>query len=109
MASLVAFGDRLVYKRIGLFVENPACEGRGFSFFDGDDDVAVKRPSMLAIVLTGFCRMVGVAVIETKHQFSFVAGFLFDAGQLERVELKAMIALGRVERIGQGTKAMDQA
>src|SRR3954462_5231372 len=85
--------DVLFGERFGLLVEKPAGHVRGLALGDGDDDVAVKGPAVLAVGLPGGGGVVGVTELEADDDLAFGGGGLFGLHQGEGVDREAAALL----------------
>src|SRR5258706_13285634 len=87
-------------KLFGYFVQYPARHVHRLAVVNGDDDVAVKWPAVLAIIFAGARGMVRVAVIKTQDQFAFGAGGFFGFDVFLGIEAEAVVLLVFFEGVG---------
>src|SRR5678815_499946 len=108
-ASLVSPHDRLREKLVGLVVQHPARHVRRLAPGDGDDDVAVERPGVLAVVLARPGGVVRVAVVEPQHRLALGVGFALGLELRPRVDREPVVALVGREHVLPRLQPLDQS
>jgi hypothetical protein len=101
--------DFLSRELLRLLVELPAFHFAGLTIAHGDDDVAVKRPSMGAIELAWFGRMIWMAVIEAEDELVTLGGESFGFHQISWRDCEPVRSFGFIKVIAGGLKQRDVA